>query len=198
MTTTYAYDSSRHHDPSVHGWLAHHDAAALDYMAAQLHRFVQDAVTRADSLPVVFLPEPDGRQHRVVLVNAEALRSKGELTFVAFFGYKRPEIDAKILDELDQELIQEFIGYPHLLSYSSLELSDGSWANLVLMSSPAGIAHWAESQRHAYAAREIAPKCYRSIRLHRGVLRTGIALESDVEFRRTKLFAWNQNEQAKQ
>lgn len=196
MTTTIqTYDRSLKHYASVtDGWLAHHDAAALQYIASQLYHYIQQpvAIFPDHAPPIVFLPEPDNRQHRVVLVNAPELRLNRELTFVAFFGYKRAEIDAKMLDELDHELIHEFIAYPHLLSYSSLELSGGSWANLVLMSSPAGITHWAESQRHAYAVREIAPKCYHSIRLHRGVLRTGIAPESDVEFRRTKLFVFNE------
>lgn len=190
--TIQRYTSTSKHTPEPNGWLAHHDAAALRYMRTRLYEHVtqltNDSADQRFSL--VYLPEPDNRQHRVVLVNVAALLQSNELTFVAFFGHKRRDVDATMLDSLDHELIREFEAYPHLLSYSSLELSDGSWANLVLMSSPEGIARWAESQRHAYAARELAPDCYTSIRLHRGSLSAGIDPNGLVEFARTKHFAF--------
>jgi len=43
-----------------------------------------------------------------------------------------------VLRALDAELIEELRHNPHILSYSSLELPDGSWGNLVIMRSPQG------------------------------------------------------------
>ncbi|MBC8161062.1 MAG: hypothetical protein H7Z42_07565 [Roseiflexaceae bacterium] len=184
--------AASNHDDLTSGWLTHHDTAALRYMRARLHRFIQTepAVERTHAPHIVYIPEPDNRQHRVVALNSAALLSGVVLTFVAFFGHKRTDSDAAQLDALDHELIHECLKMPQLLSYSSLELSDGSWANLVLLQSPDGIARWVESPRHAYAAHEVAPKSYREIRIHRGTLPAGLEPHGAIEFHRTRHFAY--------
>jgi hypothetical protein len=116
------------------------------------------------------------------------LHTGEKLAFVGFFGQKRASADAGQLDALDAELIQELYGYPHMLSYSSLELPDGSWGNLVLMSSPQGAIHWAGSARHAYAAHQVAPACYDTIRLHSGVVTLNGTAEAALHIQRTKYF----------
>jgi hypothetical protein len=140
----------------------------------------------------VYLREPEGRQHRIVLMNAGALHADAELTFVGFFGQKRPGIDYSALDALDQELIQEFRDYPHLLSYSSLELGDGSWGNLVVMSSSHGLVSWTHSVRHAHASQEFAPRCYLTIRLHRGTFTAGSSHQPSLQIQSTKHFDFTQ------
>jgi hypothetical protein len=127
-----------------------------------------------------------------VVLNADALRSGGQLPFVGFFGRKRASVDADMLDVLDAELIEELRHNPHMLSYSSLELPDGSWGNLVIMGSPQGAVDWAGSARHAHAAYTIAPACYLTIRLHSGVLILNGPAHGELQIRRTKHFdyAW--------
>jgi hypothetical protein len=168
--------------------LAREDVIALQYMLAQ----IQEHFSQADQLtarsPILYLPERDGRQHRIVLLNNMPLRSGETLAFVGFFGRKRTSADAGLLDALDAELIQELYDYPHMLSYSSLELHDGSWGNLVLMSSPQGAVHWAGSARHAYAAHKVAPACYTTIRLHSGIVTLHGAAEASLHIQRTKHF----------
>ena len=165
------------------------DIAALRYMHTRLAHAIDDSEPAASPPPhIIYLPEPQRRQHRVVLMSAAALRAGTDLTFVGFFGQKRPGLNDSVLDALDIALINEFQDYPHMVSYSSLELAGGAWGNLVLMSSPEGITRWAASTRHAYAARQVAPHCYTTIRLHRGVLAAGAGPNSALQLRDTKLF----------
>jgi hypothetical protein len=167
---------------------AREDVIALHYMLTRLQEHFSPAAGVATRSPILYLPEPEGRQHRIVLLNTMPPHSGERLAFVGFFGRKRISADAGLLDALDAELIQELYDYPHMLSYSSLELRDGSWGNLVLMSSPQGAVHWADSARHAYAAHKVAPACYTTIRLHSGVVTLNGADKAALYIQRTKHF----------
>jgi hypothetical protein len=99
------------------------DAMTLRLMLARLYAHITQATGTPAQLPsTLFLPEPDGRQHRVVVLNENALRIGGQLPFVGFFGRKRASVDAGLLEALDAELIEELRHNPHVLGYSSLEL----------------------------------------------------------------------------
>jgi hypothetical protein len=181
------------HPPQTHADPSEPDAVTLRIMLARLYAQISKATGTPAQLPsTLYLPEPDGRQHRVVVLNEGALRIGGQLPFVGFFGRKRASVDADMLDTLDAELIEELRHNPHMLSYSSLELPDGSWGNLVIMRSPQGAVDWASSARHAHAAYTIAPACYLTIRLHSGVLILNGPPHGELQIRRTKHFdyAW--------
>jgi len=167
---------------------ARQDAITLAYMLSRLRGHFGRGDAAVAQPPIVFLPERNGYQHRIVLLNNSFLHSARTLAFVGFFGRKRESADTSLLDALDAELIQELYAYPHMLSYSSLELHDGSWGNLVLMSSPRGAIDWAGSARHAYAAYDIAPACYSSIRLHNGLVTLDGMDEAVFQIQRTKHF----------
>ena len=115
------------------------------------------------------------RSHRLVILSRQQLLNASALTVVGFFGHKRSAADPSLLQDVDTDLLQEFLHHAYVLSYSSLELPDGNWANLVLMLDAGGIEHWRASQKHAYAARELAPHFYQTIRLHNGTLPGGLA-----------------------
>jgi hypothetical protein len=156
------------------------DAAILDRMRSRLH----DTLIKADigasdplnrELYIQYVQEEHERLHRMVILSRQQLLTAGELTVVGFFGEKRGEANPALLQDVDTELVQEFLQHTHVLSYSSLELADGNWANMVLMLTSEGIQHWRASHKHAYAARELAPQFYHTIRLHNGVLPGGLA-----------------------
>jgi hypothetical protein len=88
----------------------------------------------------------------------------------------------------DEELIQEFPGHPGILSYSSLELGDGDWGNLILLDGDEAREHWRVSERHAHAARELAPRHYTDVRLHQGILPGGVRARGEAILRRTKYY----------
>jgi hypothetical protein len=60
-----------------------------------------------------------------------------------------------------------------LLNYSSMQLHDGNWFNLVQFTEPSGKEHLLSTKTHQYAAYELAPRYYRWIRLHHGIIRHG-------------------------
>jgi hypothetical protein len=156
------------------------DAAILNYMRWRLHYLLSQSQIGpehplARELYIQTLNEERGRFHRLVILEREPLLTEAELTLVGFFGHRRGEVNPALLQDVDVELVQEFLNHPYVLSYCSLELADSNWANMVLLRNAAGIEHWRASQKHAYAAREMAPLYYTGIRLHNGVLPSGLA-----------------------
>lgn len=166
------------------------DLVILRHMRSRLCRLLRESEKLPDEprpLVLQFL-EDDIRRHRIVISRLDDLLSHRELIWVGFCGRKRPGADWTQLDGIDVELIDEFCGHPDLLSYSSLQLDNGDWRNLVLFKSAAGIQHWRTSTRHAYAAHILSPKCYTCIRLHNGRLPGGLMTENDLIIQCTKYY----------
>ena len=90
------------------------------------------------------------------------------LSFVGFFGIKRLGFDHTPLTQVDDQLVTELPRHAGILSYSSIALADGNWGNLIILRSSADGERWREGERHAWAARELAPAHYSSVRLHNG------------------------------
>jgi len=166
------------------------DMAALRHMLARLrHRLSQPEGVPANPRPLVLnVPEADGRGHRIVLANPERLQAASALALVGFFGQKRAGVDPTPLTKVDDELIGEFPRHPGVLCYSSLEGKGGNWGNLVVLDSSGAGEHWKTSAKHAYAARELAPGYYTTIRLHNGLLATGLMSDHDLILLRTKYY----------
>ncbi len=166
------------------------DLAAIRTMAAALRR----ALAPSPDLPasprplVLALPGPEGRQHRAIVSADAALRRPVDLAFVGFFAQRRPGLDYTVLTATDDELILELPAHPGILSYSSLELPDGNWANLILVDPPEAAEHWRTSAKHAYATRELAPRFYAVIRLHAGVLPGGLLSGHEPVLVRTRYY----------
>src|SRR5262245_25579911 len=151
------------------------DVAILEHMRARLRetlgegaRAVGDPLKR--ELSIVSIKEDGERLHRMVVLSRQQLFDATVLTVVGFFGHKGGSLHPAILQDVDTDLLLECLHDAYVLSYSSLELPDGNWANLVLLLDASGIEHWRVSQRHAYAARELAPLVYKTIRPHNGTL----------------------------
>jgi len=146
-----------------------------------------------DALRPVVLRAPDrhGRQHRVVLAHEARLRGGDELGVVGFFALRRTDRDCSPLTAMDDELILEFPRYPGILSYSSVEFADGNWGNLILLHPPEAKDDWRTSERHAYAASELAPRYYTVVRLHNARLPGGLWSGRDLVLVRTKYYAFH-------
>lgn len=160
-------------DPE-HSW---RDLVTLEYMCRRLYQIVQTHAGLA-ARSYIYLHEPDRRQHRLIVTDPTTLLNAQTLAVVGFCGQKRATLDPSLvreMEEVDDALIGELTGQPYLLSYSSMQLPDGNWANLVIMRSTEGIEHWRTSPRHAAAVIELSPHYYRSIRLHNALLTSGLA-----------------------
>lgn len=166
------------------------DLVILRHMRNRLCRLLRESgKLPSEPRPLVlqFL-EDDIRRHRIVISRLEDLLSHRELIWVGFCGRKQPGADWTQLDDIDVELIDEFCEHPDLLSYSSLQLGNGDWRNLVLFKHVAGIQHWRTSKRHAYAAQVLSPRCYTCIRLHNGRLSGGLMSGNDLIIHSTKYY----------
>lgn len=168
------------------------DLAILEYMRAHLRSALAEPAAAAYGAPSAglrteWLAEDGGRQQRLVLPAPDRLLSAGDLAVVGFFGQRRADADPAVMGDIDDQLIEELVARPYVLSYSSLELPDGNWANLVLLEHTAGMEHWRASPKHAYAVRELAPRFYATIRLHNGALAGGLAAER-ITLLRTKYY----------
>jgi hypothetical protein len=153
-----------------------HDLRAVDRMLEALRREVASGSRRAAGPTPLTLEarEPDGRVHRTIVCDAARLGTGRDVTWVGFFAEKRRDRDPCPLTVMDDTLIGEFPAHPEVLSYSSLELDGGDWGNLILLEDEAACDRWREGERHAYAARELAPYHYATVRLHRGVVPGGV------------------------
>jgi hypothetical protein len=166
------------------------DLVAVGVMLAAMRR----AVTAGAGLPVeprpLVLAPPglEGRAHRAIVCDERRLGDGRDLAWVGFFAAKRRDRDPSPLTVMDDALIEEFPAHPGVLSYSSLELVDGDWGNLILLDGDAAREHWRDGERHAYAARELAPHHYTNVRLHLGVLPGGVRGGSEPVLRRTKYY----------
>jgi hypothetical protein len=123
-----------------------------------------------------------------VIANDGPLRAGRDLAFVGFFATKRAGLDHAPLTVTDDELILEFPRHPGILSYSSLEFADGNWGNLIVVDPPEAREHWRTSDKHAWAAQELAPRHYTVVRLHRGVFPGGLLAGRDPVVIRTKYY----------
>jgi hypothetical protein len=166
------------------------DLLAVRVMLAEIRRQVARAATLpASPRPLVLEGrEADGRAHRAIVCDEHRLGDGRDLAWVGFFGVKRRDRDSTPLTVMDDELTAEFPAHPGILSYSSLEFADGDWGNLILLDGDAAAEQWRDGARHAYATRELAPRHYTDVRLHRGLLPGGVRGAGEPILRRTRYY----------
>ncbi|MGD2101771.1 MAG: hypothetical protein PVG83_05990 [Acidimicrobiia bacterium] len=129
-----------------------------------------------------------GLTHRLLVCNFERLRFHPGLCVVGFFAERRTDVDMWPLEEANSEIVSEFVKYPGILSYSSVELPDGHWANMVLHDDPVDTSFWRESKLHAQAVESLSPQHYFNVRIHNGNLTAGVFNRPSIDIHKTKYF----------
>ena len=94
------------------------------------------------------------------------------------------------IHRVDKMLVVELISTPGLLSYSSLELRDGSWCNLVLFNDNETKTHIKNSETHAYAAYQLSPRYYAWVRIHSGIMPAGLA-RNEMFLQKTRFYQFH-------
>ena len=161
---------------------------ALDRMLERL----RDLVRHVDRLPHDMGPislsfrDAQKRGHRVVLLSITELRRDSDLALVGFFGRRRDDVSDKPLYGLDSELIDELRDHPGIVSYSSLDLTERSSANLVLAKSRQALLDWQGSAKHEHISRKLAPRHYADVRIHTGVVPGGVLSGSEAHIAATR------------
>lgn len=129
--------------------------------------------------------EVHGMRRRTVVCEPEKVRGRTRVCVVGFFGERRDPEGERPLDELEVDLLREFRNYPGILSYSSIELANDYWTNLVVHRVPDDTEAWRENSAHAHAV-AVSPELYDSVRIHNGHLIDGVASNQAIVVDRTK------------
>lgn len=150
------------------------DVRALHYLLHDLKCLIDaERVPISPHAPIEW--EANGLGRRVIVCDYANLTSPHkELCFVGFFGERHQDRSTEALESANAEIVLEFRNYPGILSYSSMELYDGNWANLVVHDLPAARENWRASERHADAANRLSPDFYRNVRIHNGIIAGGL------------------------
>ena len=183
-----ASDQSVARRPFTSPGLYPRDLAILGYMLEDLRglliRMDAGSLTIVPYRPIEWVVHDLKR--RIVVCDGMSLHNRRSAQLVGFFGERHPERDGTPLEEANFEIVLEFQKYPGILSYSSMELADGNWANLVLHNVAEDRETWRASESHARAARELSPLYYRTVRIHNGVLPDGVMGNRSIVVERTK------------
>jgi hypothetical protein len=171
------------------------DIVLLRYMAQRIYitLYLLDEPTDASQPLLYFLEEGHKYTHRIAIYSPQALLLKNKLDFVGFISRKLQPGDSQVIEEIravDKKLIIELMNTPGLMSYSSLELRDGRWCNLVLFSGSETKTHLKESDTHKYAAYQLSPRYYDWVRLHHGIMPDGLA-RNELLLQKTKFYQFH-------
>jgi hypothetical protein len=171
-----------------------HDLSILTAMIRQ----VEDIRKQVEQPIPLVLPvitsaaEPGQRTHRVVIYRPLP-SDQQELQFVGFVSKSHPDTPDSILTALanvDKALIMELAEHPGLLNYSSLELPNGIWYNLVVFAHTEVKNDILALKTHHIAAYELAPSYYQWIRLHHGTI-VGKRLAEGMALYKTKHYTFH-------
>ena len=171
------------------------DIVLLRYMAQRIYvtLYLLDEPTDPSQPLLYYSEEGNKHTHRIAIYKPQQLLLNSKLDFVGFISRKLQPGDTQVIEEIrtvDKKLIVELINTSGLMSYSSLELRDGRWCNLVLFSGPETKMHLKQSDTHMYAAYQLSPRYYDWVRLHNGIMPGGLA-RNELLLQKTKLYQFH-------
>ena len=120
----------------------------------------------------------DGLRTWIRVPDLPRLLAAPELATVGFFGVARAEVDHTRIHDLETQVVDTLEMTPGVLCYFDLELDDGRYGNLILLTDEAAPAQLRSHGLHLRAV-ELTPLHYHSARLHYG--RVASPLLGDAE-----------------
>ena len=135
-----------------------------------------------------------GYAHRLIICDPPRLLEHSSLSAVGFFSERHTDIDISPLEKANKEVVEEFRAYPGVLSYGSIQLPEGHWANLVLHEEPATADEWRTSRVHADVVERMSPIHYKNVRIHNALLTAGLSDDPDIRIVRPKYFDYEDGE----
>jgi hypothetical protein len=147
-------------------------AYMLEDLRATLGEMAEGAVTIRPHEPTEWTVM--GLRRRLIICDPMRIGKRSKVHVVGFFGERRRDRDSGPLEQANAEIVLEFRDYPGILSYTSIELADGNWANLVIHDAPHDRERWRSSQRHAQVATALSPLYYVNVRIHNGHIPAGV------------------------
>ena len=131
-----------------------------------------------------------GLARRLLICDEQRLRAHPSLCVVGFFGERRTELDIGPLEQANSAIVRQFTSYPGILSYSSVELPEGHWANMVLHDDPIDTEYWRRGALHVEAVR-LSPAHYRNVRIHNARLTAGVLMTPGFTVSRVKYYDYS-------
>lgn len=163
------------------------DREILVHMARQLNVFLEKHPDILEMSKSIYIDEPDGRSHRYFVPRVEALTQTSKVYLVGFFSHKQEGAASDHFGDLDNRLIEQLPMYQEILSYSTMELPNGDFGNLVLLSDEEAKTKWMQGKIHNRAV-DLSPDYYQYVRINNGVLPEGIAKPDLLRITRVKYY----------
>lgn len=135
----------------------------------------------------------NGLVRRMIICNEARLRAHPQACVVGFFGERKMDVNVGPLEEANTAIVAQFKDYPGIFSYSSIELPNHYWANLVLHDDPIDKEYWRRGELHAKAARELSPLHYETVRIHSARLTTPVLENPHFQLLKTKYWDYRQD-----
>ncbi len=172
------------------------DLQVLGYMVEDLRGLMGELYAGRTSIhpyePVTWRVHGLGR--RTVVCDPMRLGERRDTCVVGFFGERREGVDTAPLESADAAVLLEFRTYPGILAYSSMQLANGNWGNLVLHTAPEDREAWRSGALHARAVAELAPVHYGTVRIHNGTLKDGLNSGHAIRIEQTKYWDYREPE----
>ncbi len=162
------------------------DAAVMDRMLQRLRRRARSWPSWRTSAELLTHTR-GGCRHWLVVPSAPALAGAHDVTVVGFFGDLRPGMDHAAIYQLEADVVARLGRYADvgLLGYYDAELAPALHGNLVLFATSEVPPEWHRDRVHA-AAVALAPRHYRAVRLHRGMIAGALLGRGHVVIQRTR------------
>src|SRR5947209_9299661 len=152
------------------------DLLVLRYMTRRLHLMLPQLSHLVHlSQPLLYtLQERYGHAHYVALYNYQELFLERPLLFVGFISRRHYPTIVDAIESVDEQPLEYLVDSSGLLSYSSLELRNGDWCNLMLLREADATGPVTYTAVPTYAAYQLVYGSYNWIRLHNGIMPKGL------------------------
>ena len=163
------------------------DVAVMERMLARLRLQARSWAGKPGRVEV--LEHTAGLRQWLMVPRCADLQAARAVTAVGFFGDLRPGVDHAAIYQLEADIVERLPRYAAagLLSYYDAELDPGVHGNLVLFGTPEVPSAWHRDGVHARAV-TLAPRHYRCIRLHRGLIGGPFAGTGGLTVQHTRYF----------
>jgi len=168
------------------------DTAVMERMLQRLRREARSWPSWRTSVEVLKHTRT-GCRDWLVVPNAPALAGAHDVTVVGFFGDLRPGMDHSAIYQLEADVVARLGLYTPvgLLGYYDAEIAPALHGNLVLFGTRDVPPEWHRDRVHA-AAVASAPRHYRAVRLHRGMIGGALLGRGHVIIQRTRYLDFGQ------
>lgn len=163
------------------------DREILAHMTRQLRALLEKHPEILEMSKSIYINEPDGHSHRYFVPKAAKWTHTDKVYLVGFFSHKQEGASKNHFGDLDERLIKELPTYQEILSYSTMELPNGDFGNLVLLSNEEAKTKWMHAKTHNRAV-ALSPDYYQYVRINNGVLPNGIMDPKTLQITRVKYY----------